>query len=391
MSELGHFIEKTKNQTEVGWSEPEIYNLELLEDQLKLESAFRGGKIARVFDHIDEIARDLFEHNHPELRSDVKGQTEYVNSAMFRGYEYGSWVLFPWSADLVRFPNEKDYKELRTARFRELITENEQLELSLGRIAIFGMSVGSNLAVSLARNGVGGAFLLGDYDSPSVSNIGRAELDMRDLGAKKIDATAKRISYINPFAEQVHMTSGFDEDSPRAVESFSPDIVGDEVDDMQISAQIRRLCAEMKVPYVTVSDVHDSVVMEICRHDLGSSPLFAGAVSDTKAEKLASGHLSKKEQESVFVKSIGYRHMTPRLINSSLEVGATLSGIPQLGSTALAAAGFATAAYRDILLGRDIKTGVYSLKIGAKLGQKPCAKEIIQTIKRYAKYMKNRV
>lgn len=68
-------------------------------------------------------------------------------------------------------------------------------------VAIAGCgSLGSKVAVMLARAGVG-KFLLVDDDIMFPDNLVRHELDWRDLGTHKAEAVARRIQLVNPRAE----------------------------------------------------------------------------------------------------------------------------------------------------------------------------------------------
>lgn len=69
------------------------------------------------------------------------------------------------------------------------------------RVAIVGCgSLGSKVAASLARSGVGN-FLLVDDDVIMAGNFVRHDLDWRDVGAHKADAVARRVQLVNPSAQ----------------------------------------------------------------------------------------------------------------------------------------------------------------------------------------------
>jgi molybdopterin/thiamine biosynthesis adenylyltransferase len=69
------------------------------------------------------------------------------------------------------------------------------------KVALVGCgSLGSKLAVMLARSGVG-KFLLIDDDVMLPDNLIRHELDWREIGAHKVAAVARRIQLVNPSAE----------------------------------------------------------------------------------------------------------------------------------------------------------------------------------------------
>lgn len=69
------------------------------------------------------------------------------------------------------------------------------------RVAIVGCgSLGSKVAASLARSGVGN-FLLVDDDVILAGNFVRHDLDWRDVGTHKADAVARRVQLVNPTAQ----------------------------------------------------------------------------------------------------------------------------------------------------------------------------------------------
>lgn len=389
--ELDDLINQSKNEssTRKKWSQPEIYDCSKLNDQVSLEQALRDGRVRSVVDQIGSIAVEIFEMDYPDLTNNDASKKEFVNDIESAGNEYGRWVLFPWSSELVRFPDPNKYMNLRTYRYRDLITAEEQAKLSMSRAAIFGMSVGGNLAISLVRNGMVGAIALGDYDYPSVSNIGRANINLADLGTSKVDIVAKNISYIDPFLQQKHFSDGFEPSMLQELSEFNPHVVADEIDHMPSSARIRSFCRDSGSAYINVSDVHDRAVLEVCRHDLGKSPLYAGRINDDVADKLTSGRMSEADESDIFARTVGLTNLTPRLIESSVRVGEDLNGIPQLGSTALIAAGFATMAYREIILGKNtINTGVASLKPDKVLGIKPKLSDVTRAFVAYKEYTK---
>jgi ThiF family protein len=87
--------------------------------------------------------------------------------------------------------------------------------LSKRRVAVIGCgSLGSKIAVMLARSGVG-SFLLVDDDMLFPDNLVRHELDWREIATHKVDSVARRIQLVNPFAacEKRHHRLGGQESS----------------------------------------------------------------------------------------------------------------------------------------------------------------------------------
>ncbi len=66
------------------------------------------------------------------------------------------------------------------------------------RVAIAGLGgLGSNVAVSLARAGIGHLFIV-DFDNVDISNLNRQQYFIKDLGRPKTEALEEIIREINP-------------------------------------------------------------------------------------------------------------------------------------------------------------------------------------------------
>jgi hypothetical protein len=79
--------------------------------------------------------------------------------------------------------------------------DNDHAKLADRKVALVGCgSLGSKMAVSLARAGVG-KFLLVDDDILLPDNLVRNDLDWREIGVHKADSIATKIQLVNPKAE----------------------------------------------------------------------------------------------------------------------------------------------------------------------------------------------
>jgi len=94
-------------------------------------------------------------------------------------------------------------------KYRTILAPNEKLSrsgdirecLAGTRVGVVGLgSLGSKIAVSLARAGVG-RFDLIDDDIIHVGNLDRHDADWRDVGLHKADSVARRIELISPTVE----------------------------------------------------------------------------------------------------------------------------------------------------------------------------------------------
>lgn len=92
-------------------------------------------------------------------------------------------------------PKEEELESMMMARH----TPNVHKKLKKGKVAIAGLGgLGSNIAVMLARIGVG-HLLLVDFDIVEPSNLNRQSYYVSHLGMPKTKALKKQIEEINPF------------------------------------------------------------------------------------------------------------------------------------------------------------------------------------------------
>jgi len=92
-------------------------------------------------------------------------------------------------------PDEGELESMMMARH----TPDVHRKVKQGRVAVAGLGgLGSNIAVMLARTGVG-RLLLVDFDIVEPSNLNRQNYWIRHLGMNKTDALRMQIEEINPF------------------------------------------------------------------------------------------------------------------------------------------------------------------------------------------------
>lgn len=92
-------------------------------------------------------------------------------------------------------PEEDQLESMMMARH----TPDVYRKVKQGSVAVAGLGgLGSNIAVMLARTGVG-RLLLVDFDTVEPSNLNRQNYSIRHLGMNKTDALRMQIEEINPF------------------------------------------------------------------------------------------------------------------------------------------------------------------------------------------------
>lgn len=96
-------------------------------------------------------------------------------------------------------PSEGELEALMASRHTPLVHE----ALKKGRVAIAGVGgLGSNVAISLARVGVGYIKII-DFDVVEPSNLNRQQYFIDQIGMKKVEALKENLQRINPFIKLV--------------------------------------------------------------------------------------------------------------------------------------------------------------------------------------------
>jgi tRNA A37 threonylcarbamoyladenosine dehydratase len=342
------------------WAEPRLFKLDNDTSLRQLDSLFEDGEIRTVVDNAVSISNDLFELQYPSDKDDEIAREQFNIRNLDLGVSFGTWVYFPWSKSLVRFPDKDDLRSLRTSRNRALITEEEQKKLYDSTIAVFGLSVGSNVVERLVSSGIGGKLIIGDMDTIEPSNLNRINNSFLTVGAKKVHALGQKISEIDPYIEQIHLENGVSQEELNGIVTANkPDVIVDEIDDLTMKVELRSYAQQNGIPLIMATDVGDKSLIDVERYDLPKSKTkpFHGKISQKNLDLIKGGKISEQERAKILVKIVGLTNTTPRLVESAMKQGTELAGLPQLGSTATIGGAFVTIATREILLGRKMKSG----------------------------------
>lgn len=94
-----------------------------------------------------------------------------------------------------KMPPQDEFESLMCARHTPHVFE----KVKAAKVAIAGLGgLGSNIAISLARTGVGQLHLI-DFDIVEPSNLNRQQYKIKHLGLYKTEALKNEIKEINPF------------------------------------------------------------------------------------------------------------------------------------------------------------------------------------------------
>jgi molybdopterin/thiamine biosynthesis adenylyltransferase len=328
-------IESAKQAIE---AKPVIFDLSNPDHQAQVSALIDQKKIQHISDDYEEELLELFGVKNPNkvytptFKQEFEDFFESIKKETLLAH-HGRWAYFPWNSTLAHILVEEDFQLVRTARNKNLITSEEQKRFYNSTIGIAGLSVGSNIAFSLALQGGAKHLKLVDMDRLALSNTNRILMGVENLGVLKVEMTAKRIYEINPYAVIETFTEGLQKNN---IENFfnGLDIVIDELDNLAVKYLIREQARKNKIPVLMAADNGDNAVVDIERYDLDqNTPFFHGRLGNVTFESLSG--LDKFGIGKTITQHVGPENVTERMQQSLLEMGKTIVSWPQLGGAAL--------------------------------------------------------
>lgn len=104
-------------------------------------------------------------------------------------------------------PSADEFERVMVERHTRPVYE----KLKAAKAAVAGLGgLGSNIAISLARAGIGNLLLV-DFDEVDLTNLNRQQYDVCDIGMYKTDALKRKLRNINPYTEVRTVTVKVDE------------------------------------------------------------------------------------------------------------------------------------------------------------------------------------
>jgi tRNA A37 threonylcarbamoyladenosine dehydratase len=272
---------------------------------------------------------------------------------------YGTWVYYPWNRCLVHVLPIDEFREVRCNRNQYKITPAEQQRLAAARIGVIGLSVGNMAAVTLALEGVGGAFRLADFDRLSLSNLNRLRGGVADLGLEKTVLAARELYEIDPWLDIDLHREGL---RAEEVDVFLAglDLVVEECDDLPAKVLVRERARALRIP--VLMETNDRGLLDVERFDLEPArPIMHGLIGPVRAEDLR--NLTPREKLPLVVSIVDGEQISVRMAASLIEVGTTIGSWPQLASGVALGAALVTDTARRILLGEHTESGRYHVDI----------------------------
>lgn len=263
------------------------------------------------------------------------------------------WAYYPWRRCLVHILGPAAFNRLRLDRNRNLITADEQRQLSSLRIGVIGLSVGHAIAYNLATEGLCGEIRLTDFDELELANLNRVPGTVFDLGLNKAVVAARRIAEIDPY---IKVRIDRDGAVPESIDQFlgGLDIVVEECDSLDAKVLVREAARARRLPVLMTTG--DRGLLDVERFDLEPArPILHGLLGDIAARDLAG--LSSKDKVPHVLRILDAPQLSPRMAASLVEVGKTLSTWPQLAAEVVLGATVVANAVRRIGLGEPMPSG----------------------------------
>jgi hypothetical protein len=315
----------------------------------------------KVVEAYESALKEIFFVSNPHLKKVMPEAIEKLVEFLQNHSVPEIWIYYPDQNTAVHTVSEDWYFKLRTARNKNIITEQEQELFRNIKVGVAGLSVGSAIVSALAVSG-GPKFLkIADFDEVEVSNLNRIRARLQDVGLNKADVSAREVWALDPFAEIEIWDKGVNK---QTIEKFITDpqldILVDEMDSIDVKILARLAAREKHIPVLMATDNGDSIILDVERFDLEPErQIFHGLIGDFSHEQAE--NLDYKQWLQLATKIVGPEFLTERMQDSLLVIGREVAGVPQLGTTASIAGSAISFAMRRIAAGLDMPSGRYQV------------------------------
>lgn len=329
----------------------------------------KQGRIWKITDVYIQQLNELYEVENPNkvLDADVESQKKsFIQQKIDSNPQnYGNWIYFPWNGCLIHAVNEADYFKLRTTRNKLLVSDEEQKVAYDFTVGILGLSIGGNMAVSLAYSGFAKSMKLGEFDTIDTTNLNRIHTSVSEIGTKKSDITARRIYEINPYADLDFYGDGVNEQNLKSFLSLDPvpKVIFEAIDDFEMKVRVRVAAKEHRIPVVMLTNLGDSLLIDIERYDQEDDLTPFNGLAGNSVEEILSNPITEREKVRYAITLVGKEHLSNRILKTLFEINKSVSGRPQLNSTVTIGSGFASMIVRKLALNQALPSGRYFLNL----------------------------
>jgi len=313
----------------------------------------------QIVDSYQLQLRELFETMFPAARGDEQKMQHFLTQKLDNHQSseiVGTWVYYPWKNVMIHLLAQQEYYDLRTNRNRELISRKEQEKLHQFKVAVFGMSIGSVIARAIIQGGCAQQMTICDNDQFAISNFNRVPVDIFAIGQFKAERIAQDLYQLDPFLDLNVLKQKATKNSLKKLmdSPYKPQLIIDAIDDFPMKVLLRLEAKRNKIPLLMCTNLGDSVLIDIERHDLEDVAPFHGLVKSELLAKIMNEQLPPAEKKQLAVTLVGKHHVPLRARYSVQQLGKTLAGRPQFFSSVAVGAGLASFVVRQIALHKKI-------------------------------------
>jgi hypothetical protein len=357
-------VAKSTRYDSTNW-QPVLIDMQQSQGEQRLNALLSTYSPRQIVDNYDEQYAELVVSRHPQLyQATLEVKQQSLKGYLLKHYngkpswQLGTWAYFPWNGNLVHILEKDLFLESRTIRNKDLITAEEQQAYSDFAVGCAGMSVGSNVALSLAITTGSQKLKIADGAVISASNLNRIFAGVSDIGSSKSLVIARKLYEMNPYMTIERYSENITESTVALFfeQPWPLRLVVDEIDDLKTKILLRIEARKRRLPVIMVTDLGDDVMLDVERYDLNPTlPLFHGLVGGV--EELLTKEVGKREWLKYATTIVGPKNASLRMQQSLLKIGTKLVTQPQLGGTALMSGVVAAYAVRQIALGEKLRSG----------------------------------
>lgn len=317
-----------------------------------------------VFDAILAQLKEYFKITFPYKPFEATHFEEWKLNLLAGNSEltFGNWVYYPWENSLVHLLPEAAFIAVRTNRNNYKITPQEQQRLSQKKVGIVGLSVGQQVALTIAMERSAGEIRLADFDTIDLSNLNRLRCGVTELGLNKTVSCAQQIWKIDPYLKLKLFTEGLTESN---IDDFFTqggklDLLIEECDGLDVKILARHKARQFQVP--VIMETNDRCLIDIERFDLEPErPLLHGLIGDLNPAMLKG--LSQEDKITYLLPMVGLNSLSERMKASMIEVQSSICSWPQLASSVAMGGGVAAELMRKIVLGESTVSGRFYIDL----------------------------
>ena len=343
-----------------------------VEGQSRLGELLKEPTCVQICDNLEGQIRELIESRNPTRKFSASEISSQVQQHLgdVPSWQYGVWVYYPWSHQLVHILDEEEFAEVRTNRNRNKITEAESKDLSTKKVGVIGLSVGQSVALTLAMERTFGELRIADFDLIELSNLNRIRTGIHHLGTPKVVVVAREIAELDPFLKVTVFDEGI---TPENIDSFfdeggTLDGLIEECDSLPIKVLARQYARERKIP--VIMDTSDRGMIDIERFDLEPDrPILHGRLTSLQIDMAIQNELTPEQRRELIMAIIDPDQISQRMLDSMHEVGKTLCTWPQLASGVMLGGAVSAALWRLIVTNQSVPSGRFLFDIPLILDQ----------------------